>query len=225
MDAGTDAKRRPVFHPRSSNRTCLFQASGFPTGFIVGSRVDLIRYAMRLARRPTALRLPIQLGRENRYQAFPPITSPFLLSKLTRSKGPSLHRHYPASSVPLTLSDSQMVRNPFRFPFAGRDPRDHPGPPLLTADYLLDMLCSLPRWTNPYHGYGCSAFPRRAFSGFCSAFPASAPGRRPHWVFRGLLELYSRYGLPSRSPTFPWTLSRGSDPASLPAKPLASYRI
>jgi len=34
-----------------------------------------------------------------------------------------------------------------------------------------------------------------------SAFPKSALGRRPHCSFRGLLELYSRYGLPGRSPT------------------------
>ena len=38
MGAGTDAERRPGSHPRSSNRTCLFRASGFPTGFIVDSR-------------------------------------------------------------------------------------------------------------------------------------------------------------------------------------------
>ena len=30
--------RRPVSRPRSSNRTCPFRASGFPTGFIVDSR-------------------------------------------------------------------------------------------------------------------------------------------------------------------------------------------
>src|SRR6266702_2305802 len=36
MGASTDAKRRSVSHPRSSNRTCGFPASGFPTGFIVG---------------------------------------------------------------------------------------------------------------------------------------------------------------------------------------------
>ena len=29
-------RHRPVSHPRSSNRTCRFPASGFPTGFIVG---------------------------------------------------------------------------------------------------------------------------------------------------------------------------------------------
>src|ERR1035441_4203873 len=42
-----------------------------------------------------------------------PLTGPFLLHKLTRSKGPSLHRHYPTSSVHLALSDAQMVRRPF----------------------------------------------------------------------------------------------------------------
>ena len=31
-------RHRPVSHPRSSNRTCGFPASGFPTGFIVGIR-------------------------------------------------------------------------------------------------------------------------------------------------------------------------------------------
>ena len=38
MGAGADVRRRPVSHPRSSNRTCRFPASGFPTGFIIGSR-------------------------------------------------------------------------------------------------------------------------------------------------------------------------------------------
>src|SRR5713101_5833552 len=34
-----------------------------------------------------------------------------------------------------------------------------------------------------------------------SAFPAHLPGRRPHCRFRGLLELYTRYGLQGCSPT------------------------
>ena len=33
LGASTDVKRRPVSQPRSSNRTCGFPASGFPTGF------------------------------------------------------------------------------------------------------------------------------------------------------------------------------------------------
>src|ERR1035438_2180103 len=38
MGAGADHGGRPVSHPRSSNRTCGFPASGFPTGFIADSR-------------------------------------------------------------------------------------------------------------------------------------------------------------------------------------------
>jgi hypothetical protein len=38
MGASADAERRPVSHPRSSNRTCGLPASGFPTGFTVDSR-------------------------------------------------------------------------------------------------------------------------------------------------------------------------------------------
>src|ERR1700720_2664788 len=34
-----------------------------------------------------------------------------------------------------------------------------------------------------------------------SAFPGLATGRRPHCRFRGLLKLYTRYGLPDCSPT------------------------
>src|SRR5437588_9487575 len=39
--AGADAKRRPGSRPRSSNRTCPFRASGFPTGFTADSRARL----------------------------------------------------------------------------------------------------------------------------------------------------------------------------------------
>src|SRR5215469_8607340 len=34
-------ERRPVSHPRSSNRTCPIKASGFPTGFTADSRTWL----------------------------------------------------------------------------------------------------------------------------------------------------------------------------------------
>src|SRR5215469_11262238 len=41
MGASTDAERRPGSHPRSSNRTCRFPASGFPTDFTADSRTRL----------------------------------------------------------------------------------------------------------------------------------------------------------------------------------------
>ena len=37
-----------------------------------------------------------------------------LLQKHIQSKGPSLHRHYPASAVHLTLSDTRSGHRPFR---------------------------------------------------------------------------------------------------------------
>jgi hypothetical protein len=46
MGAGTDISRRPVSHPRSSNRTCGFPASGFPTGFVAESRAGLTQRSL-----------------------------------------------------------------------------------------------------------------------------------------------------------------------------------
>ena len=77
-----------------------------------------------------------------------PITAPFLFPKLTRSKGPSLHRHYPASSVPLPLSDAQMVRRPFRRRSQVATPRPSRASPT-DANYLPGRLCSLPRSSDP----------------------------------------------------------------------------
>ena len=70
-------------------------------------------------------------------------------------------RHYPASSVPLTLSDSQMVRRPFRRRSRFATPRPSRASPNY-ADYLSDVLCPLPRWTVSVHdGYRVDALPRR----------------------------------------------------------------
>src|SRR3974390_1731146 len=120
MGASTDAERRPVSHPRSSNRTCGFPASGFPTGFTArltneGSLGHLEATRLRVPKHHfvaevtgatrrhhiLVLRLAIQLDLK-----FPDLTrccqthrqSPLLpfFTKHTRSKGPFLHRHYPA---------------------------------------------------------------------------------------------------------------------------------
>ena len=58
-----------------------------------------------------------------------------------------------------------------------------------------------------------------------AAFPVSQPGRHPQLHFRGLLRLHSRYGPLDRSTAQRRPLSRGSGPASRPAKPLVSYQI
>src|ERR1700736_5103595 len=63
------------------------------------------------------------------------------------------------------------------------------------------------------------SFPVRA------AFPNYLVGRHPRRHFRGLLKLHSRYGLQDCSPAYGGLLSRGSSPASYPAKPLGSYHV
>jgi len=68
-----------------------------------------------------------------------------------------------------------------------------------------------------------SARSRAWFFPIRSAFPAFAPGRRPHHSFRGPLRLYSRYaGLLAHLSR---TLSRGFDLPGYPDLPLARYRI
>ena len=98
-----------------------------------------------------------------------------------------------------------MVRRPFDDVRQSLLPRPLRASPT-DAEYLSDMLCPLPRRTESVHdGYRVGALPRRASFPIHTAFPDLAPGRHPHCSFRGLLELYTRYGLPDCSPTFPWT--------------------
>src|SRR5271155_5144040 len=47
---GAVSLERSVSPPRSSNRTCGFPASGFPTGFMAGSRQDALPSAMAQSR-------------------------------------------------------------------------------------------------------------------------------------------------------------------------------
>src|ERR1700737_2138399 len=96
-------RQRSVSHPRSSNRTCGFPASGSPTGFVL-RHTKQITDRKRHLRREFVLRLTIQLSLKDPddsrcLQAHRQSPSPCLLRKHTRSQGPSLHRHYPASTV------------------------------------------------------------------------------------------------------------------------------
>ena len=97
-------RQHPVSSPRSSNRTCRFPASGFPTGFIARHTVDGQRLVSRDDTMAYAhLRLATQLFQRFRIiTVFPgssPITNPLHLPKHTRSQGPLLRQHYPASTL------------------------------------------------------------------------------------------------------------------------------
>jgi len=76
---------------------------------------------------------------------------------------PFLDRHYPASSVPLTLSDTQTSHRPFRRCWR-RDLHSSRASPNY-PDRLLCMPCSIPRWTGS--GASVGFFPLR------TAFPVS----------------------------------------------------
>ena len=92
----------PVSLPRSSNRTCGFLASGFPTGFVarptMGSRCACVsgtaahlRLAIEFS--PTA---PELIGH---FEARRQFARPPRLRKRARSQGPLLRRSYPASAL------------------------------------------------------------------------------------------------------------------------------
>src|SRR6516162_3463799 len=135
-------KRRPVSHPRSSNRTCPIKASGFPTGFTARPTnedsldkhhfIAEVTGAARLHRR-LVLRLATQLDLK-----FPDLTrccqthrqSPLLpfFTKHTRSKGPFLRRHYPASSV-VWPSPTPRLAAALSGDVRGRDPQPIPSLP------------------------------------------------------------------------------------------------
>ena len=60
------------------------------------------------------------------------------------------------------------------------------------------MPSSLPRWPAGSDRSWDGLFQPFPCSPAAAAFPALLPGRRPHWSFRGLLNVHSRYGLPAR---------------------------
>ena len=65
------------------------------------------------------------------------------------------------------------------------------GSPVLRRSSCSDMPSSLPRWDR--RRLCCSPV-----SSATAAFPIPLLGRLPHYLFRGLLDVHSRYGLSAR---------------------------
>ena len=143
------------------------------------------------------------------------ITAPSLLHKHTRSKGPFLRRHYPASIGLMALSDSQTGRRPF-WRRSGPRPPANPEPPSLTQTTFPACRAQYPGGPDQVLVGWRVARSRAGFFPVRAAFPVIGAGRRPHHYFRGLLKLHTRYGLQSCSPTIrglyreasPWPVSR-----------------
>ena len=94
---------RPVSHPRSSNWTCGFPASSFPTGFTVRPTMSRLLHAAhaQLARTSS----PRDTARSDRSGYLgvcrPKANHPSIsvVTSAPESQGPFLRRRYPASSV------------------------------------------------------------------------------------------------------------------------------
>src|ERR1700676_2838915 len=138
------------------------------------------------------LRLTVQLSlkgpdRCRCCQAHRQSPSPRHLRKRTRSQGPFLSQHYPASTVirprptPAMAAAFATLR-PLPSPLT-RLPR-LPEPPFRRA---------VPTTPADRTGARVDCFPAH------TAFPKWQEGRHPHCHFRGLLRLHSRYGPPDCS--------------------------
>jgi hypothetical protein len=155
------------------------------------------------------------------------------------------HRHSPVLSCFTNTPEARALPSPgvtrlhrYLWPFPtprwsaalsggvrGSRPRDHPGPPPLTLDYLSGMLCSLPRWTDSVRNGSChGALPRRVLPDSfrlpwscdrsASTLPLSRPARASHALRPARLLAHHT-----------WTWSRGSGPPRFRDWPPASYRI
>ena len=143
-----------------------------------------------------------------------PITSPLLLPKHIRSKGPSLHRHYPASPVLRPFPSPSPGRHPFRRRWSATSTvlglpqithttfsacRAHyPGGPDRCTCRLLPCPRGLPRISG----------------GSASATSLSRPAQAS-------LTLRPTSSLAHHT----WALLRGFDPTSHPIESLVSYQV
>ena len=87
------------------------------------------------------------------------------------------------------------------------------------------MPSSLPRWPAGSDRSWVGLFQPLPCSAAATAFPMRVQGRRTSWTFRGLLDVYSRYGLPVRRTAKRYVCLEGSDGfVTSTAAPIATGR-
>jgi hypothetical protein len=130
-----------------------------------------------------------------------------------------LHRHYPASTLVRACPPPQVARPVPR----GRPVGSHALPPPRVSRVASDPLRRHAVAITPVgsldqivRNEGLST-PRD--SPATAAFPVSVAGRLPHYPFRGLLSVHSRYGLPARG-VAKRPFSSKAPTVSLPPPPL-----
>ena len=183
-------RHRPVSHPRSSNRTCGFPASGFPTCFIVGIWREENTSGIHVSPSPWHHDTAFLVGSRPHevLDRLAPSHRSFPSLKAHQKPGPFPPPELPGLNGTMTLSDTHpshrptTAMRPLPSPKVGL-PR-LPRPPFQRA---------VPNTPVDRTGACVGCFPVRA------AFPVIRAGRHPHLHFRGLLRLHSRYGPPDFS--------------------------
>jgi hypothetical protein len=210
-------RQRSVSSPLSSNRTCPIKAYGSPTGFTARHTESkpTARGFGTLSNSPSPLDTAISGGACLRWcsQAHRQSPRPRHLRKHTRSQGPFLHRHYPASMVVRPCPTPAMAVA-YRSVEAATVALD--GSPPITRTTFPTCRAHYPGGSS---GCACRLLPHlrglpQMAGGSASALSLSRPAQASLTLRPA--ELLSRLKRP---------LSRGSSPAGYPAEPLVSYQI
>jgi hypothetical protein len=152
------------------------------------------------------------------------ITALFLPFKHTRTKGPSLHRHYPASQVLLTLSDAQMIRHP-KDDVRVRDSRPSRASPTDCRLPSLHAVLTTPAARLVRLRLWFIARSRAWFFPAGSAFPALPPGRRHIVAFEACSSFTPVTACKVARPPYVDFFHEVSASPVYPDSPLDSYRI
>ncbi len=110
-----------------------------------------------------------------------------LFQERAKSKAPFLHRHYPASSVLRTCPPPQTAQSAPHGVLVESHDLSPLGLPVLPVDSSFTHAIAITP-AGPVEI-------RRSLARPAAAFPIGQAGRLPHYLFRGLLGVHSRYGL------------------------------
>ena len=202
--------QRPVSHPRSSNRTCGFPASGFPTGFTVRPRQSTAQrvrsiFASRHSSLGQVRPLQVFAGSSANHPDLAIFESAPEVRALPSAGVTRLQRSYDPVRLPLRRRPSAALR-----PL----PSSQTGLPRLPASPFRRAVPTTPADRT---GARVDCFPVHA------AFPALQAGRHPHLTFEacsGFTHVTARRIAQPPKAAFVTRLQ----PGRLPDQPLVSYQ-
>ena len=208
----------PRFPSRSSNRTCGFPASGFPTGFTVRPTISCrVTRGACAAASSSSPRDTARSDRSGHCRVFAgssanhPDLAVFASAPEVRALPSAgitrLQRSLRPCPTPAGIRRPSATLRPL--------PSCQTGLPRLPASPFRRAVPTTPADRT---GARVDCFPVRA------AFPVLQAGRHPHLYFRGLLRLHSRYGPSDCSTAQGGLCHEASSQSGYPSKPLVSYQ-